>query len=656
MMKSLCVAIICKNEQEHIGAAIKSILPIADKFVILDTGSTDRTEEVVRSIIPPDMLHFEVYLSASEQDADGDWKLWDFSKARNRSLELAEGKGCTHIMWVDSDDEILDTRPIRRAMYRADVDAWNMFIEAGGPKWLHCRMWKMECKVRFNGRIHEYPIVHHLKVGTCYTTIRHNGEPVAHQENSNPRNLRILLREWEDNQGARTAFYMACTYRDSGQLLAAIHWFHVRIAFGDAFRDEYLFSLLYLARCLRFTNQADAAFECMEYARIMAPDWAEFIMEQANIQYCDGEYQHAIDLALLALDMPIIPSALWREAGAYRDQPARLISWCHEHLGDIKQAIVWADITNERIGHHDADWQNRFNRLVAQYAAKDDPKATRVPNNRRKVAFVRPGAIGDIIMTLNLIPEYKKAHPDTDVHFFCAAQYGRHDTLLPLILQSGAEVVMDSAQINSWAASYEKVHYLVGYQIDWEKNDRLPMDRHLLEYFMAEIGLECDGLPCAALPKPKRPDCAPAGDYITMQTRAGWSKYKEWPQERWDEVMAAFPETQFISINYEEGLTLYENIALVANAKLHLGVDSFANHLTHIYQVPAVILFGSTQPEVLGYPHNINLSAGLSCQKMCYRETAEWSTMKRGECINITECGLHRCMDSVTVEMVVKAI
>ena len=108
-------------------------------------------------------------------------------------------------------------------------------------------------------------------------------------------------------------------------------------------------------------------------------------------------------------------------------------------------------------------------------------------------------------------------------------------------------------------------------------------------------------------------------------------------------------------------------IAAVANARIHLGIDSFANHLTNYFwrdgntarRVPGVILWGSTQWDAAGYPHNTNLSAGLHCQP-CFRENPTLSRMPRGPCINPPRAAYeddtpHACMEAISVETVVEA-
>ena len=115
------------------------------------------------------------------------------------------------------------------------------------------------------------------------------------------------------------------------------------------------------------------------------------------------------------------------------------------------------------------------------------------------------------------------------------------------------------------------------------------------------------------------------------------------------------------------GATLVPTIPLVANATIHFGLDSFANHLTHylwedgstIRRVPAVILWGSTQVSALGYDHNTNISLNLPCQP-CFREDPSISRMPRGACINPPGQSYaeprHACMTGIEVVRVVQAV
>ena len=112
------------------------------------------------------------------------------------------------------------------------------------------------------------------------------------------------------------------------------------------------------------------------------------------------------------------------------------------------------------------------------------------------------------------------------------------------------------------------------------------------------------------------------------------------------------------------GQPLEHSIDLMAHATLHLGVDSWTNHLTNIQWkdigfTPAIILWGSTQASASGYARNTNISMGLKCQP-CFREDPKISRMPRGPCINPPgqdyEHPKHACMAGITVKRVLDEI
>lgn len=79
---------IVKNEEKNIERAIRSALPVADEIIVVDTGSTDNTVQIVRDLIG------RVYFSP--------W-MDDFAHARNKSISFASKD---LIMWLDADDVI----------------------------------------------------------------------------------------------------------------------------------------------------------------------------------------------------------------------------------------------------------------------------------------------------------------------------------------------------------------------------------------------------------------------------------------------------------------------------------------------------------------------------------------------------------------------
>jgi ADP-heptose:LPS heptosyltransferase/glycosyltransferase involved in cell wall biosynthesis len=687
------LGMIVKNEERDLPRLLKSVETVIDGGVVIDTGSTDNTGHIVKSICLG-AIAFRRFLGASEK-IDGDWKLINFAKARNEYVNAMRRARFDWLLWMDADDELLTPLAVNRARYMPP-SVLGMWIELGGGlRQVHYRMWPTSQPITFKGWVHEYPVLppgfpSPVLNDVC---IRHDATPHG-SETSNARNLRIMERQWEAEPDARCAFYLANTHKDGRRHKEAIEWYHKRLGYGKDFREEYLFALLYLARELMADGQEQAGRDACEVGLAEAPDWQEFRMELAQSDYRAKDYDGAIVNALLAFDRPQPVTVLWREPDKYADQPARLISWCHQDQKHFAEALLWSEIAANRIGVPDPQWEMRHRQLIGMRDAERNAPAI-VKRLRRKVALVRPGAIGDILMTLNLLPAFIEANPDTDVHYFSA--FSDQEALGGIIAQAGA-VPMDVAGLNAWRKDYDKVINLVGYPLA-EGYPEKPMRQHLLEYFAAEMGVvtggdlirKADGadapyfglikpddgfvmrpkLPALELPLPRRPKAAPSATdpYMTIQYAAGWSKYKEWKVGRWlqfDDAMEAH-NIKVCAIDESRGRSLAESIALIANAHIHVGVDSFGNHLTNYFwkngnaarRVPGVILWGSTQMEAAGYPTNINIGHRLPCGP-CFRENPAISQMPRGLCVDPPgqtrhDEGVHACMAAITVDEVVAA-
>jgi ADP-heptose:LPS heptosyltransferase/glycosyltransferase involved in cell wall biosynthesis len=677
--------LIVKNEERDLPRCLRSIATVIDGAVIIDTGSTDATLEVAHGAMTRP-IYAQTYTGASRQDSTGDWKIWDFSKARNVFVQEIEERGADYVLWVDADDELLTPDTLRRAFYWDQYDVFGVQVESSGSRWTHHRVWKTRRGIHFEGRCHEYPTYGgHASCVLMDTVVCHHAEP-GEGENSNARNMRILLEEFADNQAPRTAFYLANTYRDAKRYAEAVPWYEKRIALGQGYRDEWLFAHLYKARCQRLTRDFAGARTTLHQALAVASNWSEFWMELAYCSYDQHDYEGTIGHALIARDKSQPPTALWRESNMYTDQPPRLISWCYEHLDDFDNALVWARRARDKIVGHDEEWEDRIDRLRHEIVDENDETDHEVTNRRSggaittrsKIAICRPGAIGDVLMTLNLVPLLRQQWPFHDVHYYCHPSIGSGPGLRGLILASGVAEVCDADRFIAEAGNYAKVFNLVGYPL-YEGYPEKPMRRHLLEYFAEELELKLDpgALPSLRLPLPLLLSGA-RSPYATLQVKTGWSAYKEWPVSRWAEVVRACPDIPIYQIGRADeplvegalhdfmGETLAPTISLVANATLHLGLDSYANHLTHylwengssVRRVPAVILWGSTQVSALGYDHNTNISLDLPCQP-CFREDPSISRMSRGPCINppgqVYAEPRHACMVGIDVARVARA-
>lgn len=290
----------------------------------------------------------------------------------------------------------------------------------------------------------------------------------------------------------------------------------------------------------------------------------------------------------------------------------------------------------------------------------------------KSLALIRMGALGDILMTLNFVEKLKQNY---DVHYFC--HQNNFDVLNNFICKN--KIVKFYPFEKYKKEDFHKTINLVGYPLN-EGYPATKMKKHLLEYFSNEMetvfNFDSFVLDLPIFPKKIKNRNSPI--YITFQTKTGWSLYKEW--WGWQELINLIknkrPDIEIYQIGGKDdpqienidgsfcGDFFEDNIAAQAWARIHVGLDSVFNHTTNIYwrnkgKTKAIILFGSTQKEASGYPHNENISLGLSCQP-CFKEDPKVSTMSLGLCNNppnqTYENPQHACMKGIIPEMVFEKI
>ncbi|MCS1350950.1 glycosyltransferase [Mechercharimyces sp. CAU 1602] len=147
MSISLCM--IVKNEEEVLERCLRSVEGIVDEWIIVDTGSSDRTKEIAAQF--------------SEQVYDFTW-IDDFSAARNFAFSLASKD---FILWLDADDVLpsehhAELKKIKSSL-APHIDVVSMayhtsFDQHGNiaTSQRRNRLVRRACNFKWIGFVHEY--------------------------------------------------------------------------------------------------------------------------------------------------------------------------------------------------------------------------------------------------------------------------------------------------------------------------------------------------------------------------------------------------------------------------------------------------------------------------------------------------------------------
>ena len=197
-MITISLSMIVKNEENTIGRCLESVKDLVDEIIIVDTGSTDKTKEVVRQYT--DLIF------------DFQW-IDDFAAARNYSFEQAS---MDYILWLDADDVLLEEDQKKFLNLINDLDSdtdsvsmhYHLETDSKGnviSSLRRNRLVKRKNNFKWYGAVHEYLDVSgniiQSEIAVTHFRVHHDSD----------RNLRIYENRFANGKefSPRDLFYFA---------------------------------------------------------------------------------------------------------------------------------------------------------------------------------------------------------------------------------------------------------------------------------------------------------------------------------------------------------------------------------------------------------------------------------------------------------------
>jgi glycosyltransferase involved in cell wall biosynthesis len=213
---------IVKNEAAVLPRALSSVRGLCDRFsIVVDTDTSDDTVEVIRYETAPYMrgaIHMRP------------WPPGGFGEARTEALALARLEGTDWILMLDADDVIERTGDT--SSLDLSVSAYELDVEDAGVTYTRIALTNAARDWRYVGVRHEAPEGPGPVARLAALRYRRIGGPGAERGTDKYKRDALALADYlaEHPDDARTAFYLAQSYRDAGQLGQALAVYDRRAA------------------------------------------------------------------------------------------------------------------------------------------------------------------------------------------------------------------------------------------------------------------------------------------------------------------------------------------------------------------------------------------------------------------------------------------
>jgi len=241
---SVCLVMIVKNESKVIKRCIDSVKNYIDYWVIVDTGSTDGTQEIIKGIMSgyniPGELHERPWV--------------DFGHNRTESLKYSKGKADYRLI-IDADDILFVEDESINPFQNLEADSYKVKIRLGTLTYFRTQIVKGNQEWKYVGVLHEYlsgpP---DIKVTEDFI----EGAEMQASVSGHTREIKGKTKYYNDglifekalittpkeelpiDLERRYVFYMAQSYRDAGMNERALEGYQRRVDLGGWAEEVYI--------------------------------------------------------------------------------------------------------------------------------------------------------------------------------------------------------------------------------------------------------------------------------------------------------------------------------------------------------------------------------------------------------------------------------
>ncbi|MCJ2126312.1 glycosyltransferase [Methylobacterium sp. J-077] len=229
--QKICLSMIVKDEAPVVRRCLESVRSIIDYWIIVDTGSSDGTQEIIRSTladVPGALLE----------------RPWvDFAYNRTEALNLARPHGA-YTLVIDADDELII--PAGFMMPILEAPGYSLQIHDNSFRYSQIQIFNNKNKWHYRGVLHEFAECKDLVWSDTLPIAMRRGHDGARRRDKRTyeRDAEILEKALTTEKDpfliSRYTFYLAQSYRDCQERHKAIVNYLKRAELGFWAEEVYI--------------------------------------------------------------------------------------------------------------------------------------------------------------------------------------------------------------------------------------------------------------------------------------------------------------------------------------------------------------------------------------------------------------------------------
>ena len=252
---TMCFATMCKNEEHCIQNTLESVYKHIDYWIVCDTGSTDKTCEIIRKFFEEKGIPGELHID--------EWVGFD----HNKTLMMKRAKDkADYVLHLDADDLLINDLEFTKE----DIggDAYFMNVTRGDLKWKAFIIFNNRLTWKFCGVAHTIikciEKEHYITKDITHKEAYISGEGIgsrAFDPNKFLYDAEKLKKQFfdtlfndPDGLNTRSVFYTAQSYQDSGMHEEAIKWYRLYTKLNDSWIEEKFEAHMRISLCMMELN------------------------------------------------------------------------------------------------------------------------------------------------------------------------------------------------------------------------------------------------------------------------------------------------------------------------------------------------------------------------------------------------------------------